>query len=90
MKWYSENNKKMLDLDSINGYVYIEAKDYVDNNSSASDVNDFKLNGDKLELIIGGSVYVFRGDTATEIFSLLSKPVEKELIKGKKKNDLNG
>ena len=82
MKWYSENNKKMLDLDSINGYVYIEAKDYVDNNSSASDVNDFKLNGDKLELIIGGSVYVFRGDTATEIFSLLSKPVEKELIKG--------
>jgi hypothetical protein len=80
MKWYNKDKTKMLDLDTINGYVYIPAKEYIEQNPDENDVGDFKTNGDRLELIIGGSVYVFRGDTAKEIFSLLNN--NKEILKG--------
>jgi hypothetical protein len=80
MRWYNKDRTKMLDLDTINGYVYIPAKEYIEQNPTEDNVDDFKTNGDRLELIIGGSVYVFRGDTAKEIFSLLN--TNKELIKG--------
>lgn len=75
MKWYNEDKTKMIDLDAVNGYVYVNAKEYVDKNPSEENVNDFKLHGDKIELVIGGSVFVFRGEQATELFFLLKESV---------------
>jgi hypothetical protein len=73
MNWFNEDQTKMIDIDSINGYVYINADQYIANNSEETDVDDFKKDGDKLELIIGGSVFLFRGEAAKEIFCLLRK-----------------
>jgi hypothetical protein len=71
MNWFNENKMKMINLDSINGFVYIKADDYILKNPLELDVHDFKENGDKIELIIGGSVFVFRGDEAQELYRLI-------------------
>lgn len=81
MKWYNKDKSKMIDLDAVNGYVYIPAKEYVDLNPQESDVEDFKQNGDRIELIIGGAVFVFRGDMAKELYDLLTADV-RHLLKG--------
>jgi len=83
MKWFNEDKTKMIDIDSINGYVYIPSKEYIEQNPLETDVNDFKKNGDRIEIILAGSVFVFRGNTARELFELVNqKMVEKELLKG--------
>jgi len=85
MKWYDKNHHKMLDLNTINGFVYIPAKEYILQNPHESDVADFERNGDRIELIIGGSIFVFRGETAKELYDLLMSEVKdtnKELLKG--------
>ena len=41
----------------------------------------FKQNGDRIELIIGGAVFVFRGDMAKELYDLLTADV-RHLLKG--------
>ena len=81
MKWYNKDKSKMIDLDAVNGYVYIPAKEYVEQNPQESDVKDFKQNGDRIELIIGGAVFVFRGDMAKELYDLLTADV-RHLLKG--------
>jgi hypothetical protein len=81
MKWYNKDKSKMIDLDSVNGYVYIPSKEYVEQNPQESDVEDFKQNGDRIELIIGGAVFVFRGDMAKELYDLLTADV-RHLLKG--------
>lgn len=80
MKWYNNNRTKMVDLDSVQGYVFVPSKEYIEQNPSSDDVNDFKTNGDRLELIIGGTPYVFRGETAREIYNLLEQHSEKQLL----------
>lgn len=82
MKWYDKNHYKMLDLSTINGYVYIPAKEYVEQNPQESDVEDFRQNGDRIELIIGGAVFVFRGDVAKELWGLLQTTDSSQLLKG--------
>jgi hypothetical protein len=82
MKWYDKNRYKMLDLSTINGYVYIPAKEYVEQNPQESDVEDFRQNGDRIELIIGGAVFVFRGDVAKELWELLQTTDSSQLLKG--------
>lgn len=82
MKWYNKDRSKMVNLDSVNGYVYIPAKDYVEQNPQESDVEDFKQKGDRIELIIGGAVFVFRGDIAKELYDLLQKEYVSQLLKG--------
>lgn len=82
MKWYDKNRYKMLDLSTINGYVYIPAKEYVEQNPQESDVEDFRQNGDRIELIIGGAVFVFRGDVAKELWGLLQMTDSSQLLKG--------
>lgn len=84
-KWYSIDKMKMINLESVNGYVFIPAKEYIEQNPTADDINDFKMYGDRIELIIGGTPYIFRGDTATEIFNLLTVETtksKKQLLKG--------
>ncbi len=81
MKWYNKDKSKMINLDSVNGYVYIPSKEYVEQNPQESDVEDFKQNGDRIELIIGGAVFVFRGDMAKELYDLLTADV-RHLLKG--------
>lgn len=81
MKWYNKDRTQMIDIDSINGYVYIPAKEYVEQNSTEEDIQDFKDNGDRIEIILGGAVFVFRGDTAKELFDLINND-QRELIKG--------
>lgn len=81
MKWYNKDKSKMIDLDSVNGYVYIPSKEYVEQNPQESDVEDFKQNGDRIELIIGGAVFVFRGEMAKELYDLLIADV-RHLLKG--------
>jgi hypothetical protein len=71
----------MINLDTVNGYVYIPAKEYVEQNPQESDVEDFKQNGDRIELIIGGAVFVFRGEIAKELYDLLTADV-RHLLKG--------
>ena len=68
MKWYDKEKTKMIDLESINGYVYLNSKDYINDNPDSEDVEEYKKSGDKIELIIGGSVFVFRGEQARELF----------------------
>lgn len=83
MKWYDKNRYKMLDLSTINGYVYIPAKEYVEQNPQESDVEDFRQNVDRIELIIGGAVFVFRGDVAKELWGLLQTTTDSsQLLKG--------
>ncbi len=82
MKWYNEDKTKMIDLDKISGYVYIRAEDYVEKNPNDSDKQDFQQNGDKLELIIGGSVFVFRGSQAKEIYNSIPKELDERKILG--------
>lgn len=82
MKWYNKDKSKMINLDAVNGYVYIPAKEYVEQNSQESDVEDFKQNGDRIELIIGGAVFVFRGDLAKELYNLLTMEDYKRFLKG--------
>lgn len=94
MKWYNKEKTKMIDLKSINGFVYISAKNIISKIDYQTDtiepeILDFKENGDKLEIIIGGSVFVFRGDTAIEIYNLLLsfdaltlESQEKQVLKG--------
>lgn len=82
MKWYDKNRYKMLDLSTINGYVYIPAKEYVEQNPQESDIEDFRQNGDRIELIIGGAVFVFRGDVAKELWGLLQTTDSSQLLKG--------
>lgn len=82
MKWFNENKTRMINLDSINGFVYIRAKDYVSKNPLESDIQDFKEKGDKIELIIGGSVFVFRGEEAQELYRLILANNDKELTYG--------
>lgn len=72
MKWYNSDYTKMIDLDKINGYVYIQSENYIRDNPQETDIEDFKQNGDKLELIIGGSVFMFRGDMAKEIYDMIN------------------
>ena len=72
MKWYNKDKTKMLNLDSVDGYVYIPAKEYIEQYPNEKDVEDFKINGDRLELIISGTPYVFRNETAKEIFGLIN------------------
>ena len=81
MKWYNKDKSKMINLDTVNGYVYIPAKEYVEQNPQESDVEDFKQNGDRIELIIGGAVFVFRGEIAKELYDLLTADV-RHLLKG--------
>jgi len=81
MKWYNKDKSKMIDLDTVNGYVYIPSKEYVEQNPQESDVEDFKQNGDRIELIIGGAVFVFRGEMAKELYDLLTADV-RHLLKG--------
>lgn len=82
MKWYNEDKTKMIDLESVDGYVYIRAKDYVAKNPNDTDKQDFQQNGDKLELIIGGSVFVFRGDQAKQIYDLIPKDLDERALLG--------
>lgn len=81
MKWYNKDKSKMIDLDAVNGYVYIPAKEYIEQNPYESDVKDFEQNGDRIELILGGAVFVFRGDMAKELYDLLTSDV-RHLLKG--------
>ena len=81
MKWYNKDKSKMIDLDTVNGYVYIPSKEYVEQNPQESDVEDFKQNGDRIELIIGGAVFVFRGEMTKELYDLLTADV-RHLLKG--------
>ena len=81
MKWYNKDKSKMIDIDAVNGYVYIPAKEYVEQNPQESDVEDFRQNGDRIELIIGGAVFVFRGDMAKELYDLLTVDV-RHVLKG--------
>jgi len=86
MKWYNTDKTKMINLDAVNGYVYIPAKEYIEQNPTADDVNDFKMYGNRIELIIGGTPYIFRGVAADEIFNMLitetTKKLKKQLLKG--------
>jgi hypothetical protein len=82
MNWFNENKTRMINLDSINGFVYIRAKDYVSKNPLESDIQDFREKGDKIELIIGGSVFVFRGDEAQELYRLILANNDKEITYG--------
>lgn len=87
MKWYNKDKTKMINIESIDGYVYIPAKEYIEQNPTETDVQDFKDNGDRIEIILSGSVFVFRGDTAKELFDLITKSKDSDsrqlqLIKG--------
>jgi hypothetical protein len=85
MKWYNTDKTKMINLNSVNGFVFIKAKEYIEQNPINDDVEDFKLYGDRIELIIGGAVFVFRGDTANELYDALTSYDEKtkeQLLKG--------
>jgi hypothetical protein len=79
MKWYSKDYRKMINLESVNGYVYIPADQL---QQLEKDTEDFKNLGDRLELIIGGTPYVFRGEDAKEIYDMLEGHCRKELLKG--------
>lgn len=81
MKWYNEDNTKMIDLEAVKGFVYIKASSFINENPTAEEVNDFKINGDRIELIIGGSVFVFRGEQAIELYHLLIND-KKEVLNG--------
>ncbi len=72
----------MLNLEAVNGYVFIPARDYIDQNPEDENVNDFKMHGDRIELIIGGTPYVFRGEEAKEIYDMLSGNTVKSVLKG--------
>jgi hypothetical protein len=76
MKWYNKEKTRMLDLDSINGFVMISAKEVLGNPSTSDQQKDFEQNGDRMEVIIGGSVFVFRGDQANELYNILTTPTE--------------
>ncbi len=86
MKWYNEDKTKMLDLNSISGYVFISAEEYIKHNSDVKEISDFKDNGDRLEIIMGGTPFIFRGNVAKEIFDLLKSNElgvdKKELLEG--------
>lgn len=82
-KWYNNDKRKMLNLDSVNGYVFIPAKEYIEQNPTSEDIKDFEMYGDRIELIISGTPYIFRGETARELFDILSQQeTQKELLKG--------
>lgn len=79
MKWYSKDSKTMIDLESINGYVYTLAEDVIKNGDNS--VEEFKTNGDMIQVIIGGGTFVFRGNDAKEIYELLTTNT-KQVLKG--------
>ena len=81
MKWYNKDKRKMLDIDSVDGYVFIPAKEYIEQNPTEPDVNDYKEYGDRIELILSGTPYIFRGSDANEIYNLLIGNT-KELLRG--------
>jgi hypothetical protein len=68
MKWYNKEKNRMLDLDSVNGFVF--AKGDPTAIKGKDDTSDPTEN--RLEIIIGGSVFVFRGEYADEIYNLLT------------------
>lgn len=72
MKWYNKDKSKMIDIGSVQGYVYIPAKEYIEQNPQEADIEDFKENGDRIEIILGGGVFVFRGEVALELYNLLT------------------
>jgi len=80
MKWYDKEKTKMIDLESVNGYVYLNAKDYINDNPDSEDVEEYRKSGDKIELIIGGSVFVFRGEQARELYELLLSKDNKQIL----------
>lgn len=80
MKWYDKEKTKMIDLESVNGYVYLNAKDYINDNPDSEDVEEYRKGGDKIELIIGGSVFVFRGEQARELYELLLSKDNKQIL----------
>jgi hypothetical protein len=80
MKWYDKEKTKMIDLESVNGYVYLNAKDYVNDNPDSENVEEYRKSGDKIELIIGGSVFVFRGEQARELYELLLTKDNKQIL----------
>lgn len=88
MKWYSEDRRQMINLDSVDGYVFIPAKEFLENNPDANDIEDFKLHGDRIEIILCGTPYLFRGEVALEIFNLLTANLaagveqQKQLLNG--------
>jgi len=77
MRWYNKDKTKMINLDDINGYVYISSLD--------------KEN--TIEIILGGTPYAFTGIEADEIYNnLLEMEKARELLKniGQAKQLLNG
>ncbi len=82
MKWYNEDRRKMINLESVDGYVYIPAENYLTQYPTGNDAEDFKLNGNRLELIISGTPYVFRSNDATEIYGLLLESCTKQILQG--------
>lgn len=82
MKWNSIDGRKMINLDSVDGYVFVPAKDYLEQYPDGDDSGDFKINGDRIELIISGTPYIFRGAEALEIYSMLRENNTKQLLEG--------
>jgi hypothetical protein len=74
MKWYNKKKTQMVDLDKVSGFVFIKASDVLQDAKTPDEESDFKTNGDKLEIIIGGSVFSFRGEQAMELYNLLTLP----------------
>lgn len=70
----------MIDLESINGYVYTSVEDATEKDKSATE--DFETNGDMIQVIIGGGTFVFRGDDAKEIYNMLTTTTTKQILQG--------
>ena len=61
MKWYNTDGTKMINTDSVDGYVFIK--------SGSLDTEPYDI----IELIVSGTPYVFKKEEATEIYKLLNR-----------------
>lgn len=87
MKWYNNDRTRMLDLESVNGYVFTDSANFLKNtNVNAKEdeqiIADFTEYGDRLEILVNGTPYIIRGPSAREIYDLLNEDTKKELLKG--------
>jgi len=73
MKWYNQDKTKMIELNCINHYQYVDAKNWLGNNQCSSLRVDYVINGDYLNLTVNGNSITLRGNEATEVYKLVIK-----------------
>jgi hypothetical protein len=67
MKWYNKEKTKMLNLNFVNGYIYVDAEKYINEYPDSEESKEFKEKGDRIDIILGETPYVFRGLDAKEL-----------------------